>query len=117
MPDAGSSRSAAACDSARVLNRQPGNGELEGAVRLGPGDAPTGEMPRPGGHRATKKPWDSGVRPAQDMPEVEVILGARPTPHPAHGAPGAGETGLLPTAAVLRATPPTGGVVCGTKGS
>ncbi|HLO35113.1 MAG TPA: molybdopterin cofactor-binding domain-containing protein, partial [Candidatus Deferrimicrobium sp.] len=96
-------RVVAAQDVGRAINPLFLEGQIEGGVHMGLGYALTEEFVVEGGEVRTNTLKSIGILPAAAMPPVEVILVEEPQPEGPHGAKGAGEAVLVPTAAAVAA--------------
>ncbi len=93
----------AAQDVGRAINPLFLEGQVEGGVHMGLGYALTEELVVEDGEVRTTTLKSLGILPAAAMPPVEVILVEEPQPEGPHGAKGAGEAVLVPTAAAVAA--------------
>jgi xanthine dehydrogenase molybdenum-binding subunit len=91
----------AAQDVGRAINRLGVEGQVQGGVHMGLGYALTEEYRVLGGLPADETLKAQGILPAASMPEVETILVEEAQPEGPHGAKGAGEAVLVPTAAAV----------------
>jgi xanthine dehydrogenase molybdenum-binding subunit len=89
----------AAHDVGRALNPTLVEGQVEGGVHMGLGFGLTEDFPVEGGVPTSTTLKSLGIIPAPRMPEVETIIVEVPQPEGPYGAKGAGEIGLVPTAA------------------
>jgi xanthine dehydrogenase molybdenum-binding subunit len=89
----------AAHDVGKALNPTLVEGQVEGGVHMGLGFGLTEEFTVEGGVPTTTTLKSLGIIPAPRMPEVETIIVEVPQPQGPYGAKGAGEIGLVPTAA------------------
>jgi xanthine dehydrogenase molybdenum-binding subunit len=94
-------RVVAAHDVGRVLNRTLLEGQVEGGVHMGLGQALSEELVVRDGVLVTDTLKSLGIIPAEGMPPVETILVEEPQPEGPHGAKGMGEAVLVPTAAAV----------------
>jgi xanthine dehydrogenase molybdenum-binding subunit len=94
-------RVVAAHDVGRVLNRTLLEGQIEGGVHMGLGQALSEEYVVRDGIPATETLKSLGIIPAAGMPPVETILVEEPQPEGPFGAKGVGEAVLVPTAAAV----------------
>jgi xanthine dehydrogenase molybdenum-binding subunit len=94
-------RVVAAHDVGRVLNRTLLEGQIEGGVHMGLGQALSEEFVVRDGIPATDTLKSLGIIPAAGMPPVETILVEEPQPEGPFGAKGVGEAVLVPTAAAV----------------
>jgi xanthine dehydrogenase molybdenum-binding subunit len=102
LDDAGRlARVIAAQDVGRAINPLFLEGQVEGGVHMGLGYALTEEFVVEAGEVRTSTLKSIGILPAAAMPPVEVILVEEPQPEGPHGAKGAGEAVLVPTAAAV----------------
>ncbi len=91
----------AAHDAGRIMNPALFEGQIEGAVHMGLGQALTEDFPMKEGRPLTLKLAKCGVLRAPQMPEVIVIGVEAGDAHGPFGAKGVGEIGLVPTAAAV----------------
>jgi selenium-dependent xanthine dehydrogenase len=91
----------AAHDVGRIMNPDLFEGQIEGAVHMGLGQALTEDFPMKDGRPLTLKLARCGVLRAPEMPEVIVIGVEAGDAHGPFGAKGVGEIGLVPTAAAV----------------
>jgi xanthine dehydrogenase molybdenum-binding subunit len=91
----------AAHDVGRVINRNLVEGQIEGGVHMGLGQALSEEFVVRGGIPLTDTLKSLGIIPASGMPPVETILIEEPQPEGPLGAKGIGEAVLVPTAAAV----------------
>jgi xanthine dehydrogenase molybdenum-binding subunit len=91
----------AAHDVGRVLNRTLLEGQIEGGVHMGLGQALSEEFVVRDGVPVTDTLKSLGIIPAAGMPPVETILVEEPQPEGPFGAKGVGEAVLVPTAAAV----------------
>jgi xanthine dehydrogenase molybdenum-binding subunit len=89
----------AAHDVGRALNPTLVEGQVEGGVHMGLGFGLTEDYVVEGGVPRTTTLKSLGIIPAPRMPPVETIIVEVPQPEGPYGAKGAGEIGLVPTAA------------------
>jgi xanthine dehydrogenase molybdenum-binding subunit len=94
-------RVVAAHDVGRVLNRTLVEGQVEGGVHMGLGQALSEEFVVRDGVPVTETLKSLGIIPAAGMPLVETILVEEPQPEGPLGAKGIGEAVLVPTAAAV----------------
>ncbi len=94
-------RVVAAHDVGRVLNRTLVEGQVEGGVHMGLGQALSEEFIVRDGVPVTDTLKSLGIIPAAGMPPVETILVEEPQPEGPLGAKGIGEACLVPTAAAV----------------
>lgn len=92
-------RVVAAHDVGHVLNRTLVEGQVEGGVHMGLGQALSEAYVVRDGTPVTETLKSLGIIPAAGMPPVEVILVEVPQPEGPLGAKGVGEAVLVPTAA------------------
>ena len=92
----------AAHDAGRVLNPTLAEGQIEGGVHMGLGQALSEEFVVEDGVPATTTLKSLHIIPPTGMPEVECILVEEPQPGGPYGAKGVGEAALVPTAAAVR---------------
>jgi xanthine dehydrogenase molybdenum-binding subunit len=91
----------AAHDVGRVLNRTLLEGQVEGGVHMGIGQALSEAFVVEDGVPVTDTLKSLGIIPASGMPPVEVLLLEEPQPEGPYGAKGMGEAVLVPTAAAV----------------
>jgi len=91
----------AAHDVGRVMNRTLAEGQVEGGVHMGLGQALSEEFVLREGVPVTDTLKSLGIIPAAGMPPVETILIEEPQPEGPLGAKGLGEAVLVPTAAAV----------------
>ena len=91
----------AAHDVGRVMNRTLAEGQVEGGVHMGLGQALSEEFVLREGVPMTDTLKSLGIIPAAGMPPVETILIEEPQPEGPLGAKGLGEAVLVPTAAAV----------------
>ena len=91
----------AAHDVGRTINPTLVEGQIEGAVHMGLGQALSEEFVVEDGVPATQTLKSLHIIPPTGMPEVECILVEEPQPEGPFGAKGIGEAGLVPTAAAV----------------
>jgi xanthine dehydrogenase molybdenum-binding subunit len=89
----------AAHDVGKALNPTLVEGQVEGGVHMGLGFGLTEDYVVEGGVPSTTTLKSLGIIPAPRMPPVETIIVEVPQPEGPYGAKGAGEIGLVPTAA------------------
>jgi selenium-dependent xanthine dehydrogenase len=89
----------AAHDVGRALNPLLVEGQIEGGVHMGLGQALSEEYVVEGGVPVTETLKSLHVIPPTGMPEVECILVEEPQPEGPYGAKGLGEASMVPTAA------------------
>jgi xanthine dehydrogenase molybdenum-binding subunit len=94
-------RVVAAHDVGRVLNRTLVEGQVEGGVHMGIGQALSEAFVVRDGIPVTDTLKSLGIIPAAGMPAVEVILVEEAQPEGPLGAKGIGEACLVPTAAAV----------------
>ena len=94
-------RVVAAHDVGRVLNPTILEGQVEGGVHMGLGQALSEEWVVEGGVPVTDTLKSLGIIPAAGMPPVECIFIEEPQPEGPYGAKGVGEAVLVPTAAAV----------------
>ncbi len=92
----------AAHDVGRAINPTLAEGQIEGGVHMGLGQALSEEFVVEGGVPVTTTLKSLHIIPPTGMPEVEVILVEEPQPEGPYGAKGVGEAPLVPTAAAVR---------------
>jgi xanthine dehydrogenase molybdenum-binding subunit len=91
----------AAHDVGRALNPLLAEGQIEGGVHMGLGQALSEEFVVEGGVPVTTTLKSLHIVPPTGMPEVETILVEVPQPEGPYGAKGIGEAALVPTAAAV----------------
>jgi xanthine dehydrogenase molybdenum-binding subunit len=91
----------AAHDVGRALNPTLVEGQIEGGVHMGLGQALSEELVLEGGVPVTETLKSLHIIPATGMPEVECILVEEAQPECPYGAKGVGEAALVPTAAAV----------------
>ncbi len=91
----------AAHDVGRAINPLLVEGQIEGAVHMGLGQALSEEFVVEGGVPATETLKSLHIVPPTGMPDVECILVEEPQPEGPFGAKGVGEAALVPTAAAV----------------
>jgi len=89
----------AAHDVGRAINPMLVEGQIEGGVHMGLGQALSEEFVVENGVPVTETLKSLHVIPPTGMPEVECILVEEPQPEGPYGAKGVGEASLVPTAA------------------
>jgi aldehyde oxidoreductase len=95
-------RVVAAADVGRAVNPLLCEGQVEGAVHMGLGQALSEEFALDDtGVPVTRTLRDLGIIRARDMPAVTVHLLEHPQPGSPYGVKGVGEIGLVPTAAAV----------------
>jgi xanthine dehydrogenase molybdenum-binding subunit len=96
-------RVVAAHDVGRVMNRTLVEGQIEGGIHMGLGQALTEELVVHDGVPVTDTLKSLGIIPAAGMPRVETILVEDADPEGPLGAKGIGEAVLVPTAPAVAA--------------
>jgi len=91
----------AAHDVGRAINPTLVEGQIEGAVHMGLGQALSEEFVVKGGVPVTETLKSLHIIPPTGMPDVECILVEEPQPEGPYGAKGVGEAALVPTAAAV----------------
>ena len=91
----------AAHDVGRAINPTLIEGQIEGGVHMGLGQALSEEFVVENGVPATETLKSLHIIPPTGMPEVECILVEEPQPEGPYGAKGVGEAALVPTAAAV----------------
>ncbi len=91
----------AAHDVGRVMNPTLLEGQIEGAVHMGLGQALSEEYVVRDGHPVTTTLKSLHIIPPAGMPPVECVFVEEPQPEGPYGAKGVGEIGLVPTAAAV----------------
>jgi aldehyde oxidoreductase len=94
-------RVVAAHDVGRAINPTLLEGQVEGGVHMGLGQALTEAFVVDGGIPVTTTLKSLGIIPAAGMPPVETILVEEPQPEGPYGAKGMGEAVLVPTASAV----------------
>jgi xanthine dehydrogenase molybdenum-binding subunit len=93
----------AAHDVGRAINPLLVEGQIEGGVHMGLGQALSEEFVVEGGIPVTETLKSLHLIPPTGMPEVECILVEEPQPEGPYGAKGVGEASMVPTAAAAAA--------------
>src|SRR5581483_5189802 len=93
----------AAHDVGRAINPTLLEGQIEGGVHMGLGQALSEEFVVEDGVPRTTTLKSLHIIPPTGMPEVEVVLVEEPQPEGPYGAKGIGEAPLVPTASAVRA--------------
>jgi len=96
-------RVVAAHDVGRAINPTLLEGQVEGGVHMGLGQALSEEFVVEGGVPQTTTLKSLHIIPPTGMPSIEVVLVEEPQPEGPYGAKGIGEAPLVPTAAATRA--------------
>jgi xanthine dehydrogenase molybdenum-binding subunit len=91
----------AAHDVGRAINPMLVEGQIEGGVHMGLGQALSEELVVEGGVPVTETLKSLHIIPPTGMPEVECILVEEPQPEGPYGAKGVGEASMVPTAAAV----------------
>jgi xanthine dehydrogenase molybdenum-binding subunit len=91
----------AAHDVGRAINPMLVEGQIEGGVHMGLGQALSEELVVEGGVPVTETLKSLHIVPPTGMPEVECILVEEPQPEGPYGAKGVGEASMVPTAAAV----------------
>ena len=91
----------AAHDVGRTINPTLAEGQVEGAVHMGLGQALSEEFVVEGGIPVTQTLKSLHIIPPTGMPDVECIFVEEPQPEGPYGAKGVGEAALVPTAAAV----------------
>lgn len=94
-------RVVAAHDVGRVVNPMLLEGQIEGAVHMGLGQALSEEYVVAEGRPVTTTLKSLSLLPATALPPVECVFVEVPQPEGPYGAKGVGEIGLVPTAAAV----------------
>jgi len=89
----------AAHDVGRAINPTLIEGQIEGGIHMGLGQALSEELVVEGGFPVTETLKSLHIIPPSGMPEVEVVLVEEPQPEGPYGAKGVGEACMVPTAA------------------
>jgi selenium-dependent xanthine dehydrogenase len=92
----------AAHDVGRAINPTLAEGQIEGGVHMGLGQALSEEFVVEDGVPVTTTLKSLHLIPPTGIPEIEVILVEEPQPEGPYGAKGVGEAPLVPTAAAVR---------------
>ena len=93
----------AAHDVGRAINPTLLEGQIEGAVHMGLGQALSEEFVVADGLPVTQTLKSLHIIPPTGMPDVEVVMIEEPQPEGPFGAKGVGEAALVPTAAATAA--------------
>ena len=91
----------AAHDVGRTINPTLAEGQIEGAVHMGLGQALSEEFVVEGGVPVTQTLKSLHIIPPTGMPDVECIFVEEPQPEGPYGAKGVGEAALVPTASAV----------------
>jgi xanthine dehydrogenase molybdenum-binding subunit len=91
----------AAHDVGRVINPTLLEGQIEGAVHMGIGQALSEELVLESGEPVTDTLKSLGIVPATGMPEVECVFIEEYQPEGPYGAKGVGEIGMCATPAAI----------------
>jgi xanthine dehydrogenase molybdenum-binding subunit len=91
----------AAHDVGRAINPMLVEGQIEGGVHMGLGQALSEELVVEGGMPVTETLKSLHIVQPTGMPEVECILVEEPQPEGPYGAKGVGEASMVPTAAAV----------------
>jgi len=94
-------RVVAAHDVGRAINPKACAGQIEGSVHMGLGYALSENFTSTNGRPDSLLLRDLGILKAKDTPRIDVILIEVPDEIGGYGAKGAGEIGLVPTAAAV----------------
>jgi len=94
-------RMVAAHDVGRAINPTLVEGQIEGALHMGLGQALSEEYVVEGGVPVTETLKSLHIIPPTGMPQVECILVEEPQPEGPYGAKGIGEAALVPTAGAV----------------
>jgi xanthine dehydrogenase molybdenum-binding subunit len=94
-------RVVAAHDVGRAINPTMLEGQVEGGVHMGLGQALSEAFVVEEGQLVTNSLKSLGIIPAAGMPPVETILVEEPQPEGPYGAKGMGEAVLVPTASAM----------------
>ena len=89
----------AAHDVGRAINPTLIEGQIEGGIHMGLGQALSEELVVEGGFPVTETLKSLHIVPPSGMPEVQVVLVEEPQPEGPYGAKGVGEACMVPTAA------------------
>jgi selenium-dependent xanthine dehydrogenase len=91
----------AAHDVGRAINPLLVEGQIEGGVHMGTGQALSEEFVVEGGVPVTETLKSLHIVPPTGMPEVECVLVEVPQPEGPYGAKGVGEASMVPTVAAV----------------
>jgi xanthine dehydrogenase molybdenum-binding subunit len=91
----------AAHDVGRAINPLLVEGQIEGGVHMGVGQALSEEFVVEGGVPVTETLKSLHIVPPTGMPEVECVLVEEPQPEGPYGAKGVGEASMVPTVAAV----------------
>jgi selenium-dependent xanthine dehydrogenase len=100
-PDGAIEKVIAAHDVGKVINPTLLEGQIEGAVHMGLGQALSEEYAVRDGVPVTTTLKSLHIIPPTGMPPVECVFVEEPQPEGPYGAKGVGEIGLVPTAAAV----------------
>ena len=89
----------AAHDVGRAINPMLVEGQIEGGIHMGLGQALSEELVVDGGFPVNETLKSLHIIPPSGMPEIECILVEEPQPEGPYGAKGVGEASMVPTAA------------------
>jgi xanthine dehydrogenase molybdenum-binding subunit len=92
----------AAHDVGRAINPTLAEGQIEGAIHMGLGQALSEEFVVEHGVPVTTTLKSLHLIPPTGLPEIECVLVEEPQPEGPYGAKGIGEAALVPTAAAVR---------------
>jgi selenium-dependent xanthine dehydrogenase len=91
----------AAHDVGKAINPTLVEGQIEGGLHMGLGQALSEEFVVEGGVPVTTTLKSLHIIPPTGMPDIEVVLVEEPQPEGPYGAKGVGEAALVPTAAAV----------------
>ena len=100
-PDGAIEKVIAAHDVGKIINPTLLEGQIEGAVHMGLGQALSEEYVVRDGVPVTTSLKSLHIIPPSGMPPVECVFVEEPQPEGPYGAKGVGEIGLVPTAAAV----------------
>ncbi len=95
------SKIVAAHDAGKIMNPMLFEGQIEGGVHMGLGNALSENLPMEGGYLVSDKMRKLGILRAHETPEIKVIGVEVKDEVGPYGAKGIGEIGLVPTAAAV----------------
>ncbi len=91
----------AAHDAGRIMNQTLFEGQIEGALHMGLGQALTENFPMKDGRPLVDNLGKIGIIRPKETPDFEIIGIEEHDPHGPFGAKGVGEIGIVPTAAAV----------------